>query len=118
MHIKRSITEKIRDFVDMNHRWRSYDKGIIWCWELGRQMREQDPNLAYRASTGELMVLDWKGGVPVDFKNKKKAGTLNYLATWQGLAGKDLDIDTEESIIIFCSLTGVEVTFSEDGWKN
>lgn len=117
MQIKRSITAKIRDFVDMDHRWRSSDKGLIWCWERGRQMSEEDPELASRARNGELMVLGWKGGVPFGFKGKRKEGTLNYLAQWQGLAGKDLDIDTNVSTALVCSLTGVEVVFSEDGWK-
>lgn len=76
----------------MDHRWRNEDKGIIWCWERGRQIGNADPELASRARNGELMVLGWKGGVPLEFKGEKKQGTLNYLAQWQGLAGKDLDI--------------------------
>ena len=117
MQIKRSITENIRDFVDMDHRWRSTDKGLIWCWERGRQMSEEDPELASRARNGELMVLVWKGGVAHGFKGNRKEGTLKYLALWQGLAGKDLDIDTNRSTALVCSLTGVEVVFSEDAWK-
>jgi len=117
MRIKRSITEKIRDFVDMDHRWRGQDKGLIWCWECGRQLSEEDPDLAARAKNGELVVLAWKGGVPADFKGKRKEGTFNYLAEWQGLAGQDLDIDLTAPIPLVCSLTGVEVTFSMDGWK-
>lgn len=117
MKIKRSIAVKIRDFVDMDHRWRNEDKGIIWCWERGRQMSNEDPELASRARKGELMVLGWKGGVPPEFKGKKKEGTLNYLAQWQGLAGKDLDIDTDEPTTLVCSVTGVVVVFSQDGWK-
>lgn len=101
----------------MNHRWRNSDKGLIWCWERGRQMSKEEPELASRARNGELMVLGWKGGVPLGFKSKKKNGSLNYLAEWQGLAGKDLDIDTDVPTTLICSLTGVEVVFSEDGWK-
>jgi hypothetical protein len=117
MQIKRSITAEIRDFVDMDHRWRSEDKGIIWCWERGRQMSKEDPELAEKARNGELMVLGWKGGVPSEFKSKKKEGTLNYLAQWQGLSGKDLNINTDVPTTLVCTATGVEVIFSKDGWK-
>ncbi len=114
MRIKRPITAKIRDFIDMEHRWRDVDNGLIWCWERGRQMSQENPDLATRAKNGELMVLSWKGGVPPTFKGKTKKGTLYYLAQWQGLAGKDLDIDTETPTEIVCSLTGVKVIFSEE----
>ena len=117
MKINRSINTAIRDFVDMDHRWRDSDKGLIWCWERGRIMSRENPGLSERVKNGELVPLNWKGGVPPGFKGKKKPGTLNYLAQWQGLAGKDLDIDTEASITLVCSLTSVEVTFSKDGWK-
>jgi len=63
------------------------------------------------------MVLGWKGGVPPKFKGKMKEGTFYYLAQWQGLAGKDLDIDTEISTTLVCSVTRVKVVFSENGWK-
>lgn len=117
MRIKRSINTPIRDFVDMEHRWRGPDKGLIWCWERGRIMSQENPDLSKRARNGELMPLHWKGGVPPGFKGKQKNGTFQYLAQWQGLAGKDLDIDTEVSITLVCSLSGVKVTFSKDGWK-
>jgi len=117
MKIHRSINEDIRDFISMDHRWRNTDKGLIWCWERGRQMSEENPELASRARNRELMVLGWKGGVPPGFKEKSKSGTLNYLAQWQGLAGKDLDIDTDFPTVLVCSLSGVEITYSQDGYK-
>ncbi len=117
MQVNRSINEEIRDFVSMDHRWRNSDKGLIWCWERGRQMSKEDSELALRARNGELMTLGWKDGVPDKFKGKRKDGTLNYLAQWQGLAGKDLNINTDESIVLVCSSTGVEVTYSKDGGK-
>ncbi len=117
MQVKRSINEEIRDFTSMDHRWRSSDKGLIWCWERGRQMSKEDPESALRARNGELMTLGWKGGVPAEFKSKRKDGTFNYLAQWQGLAGKDLNINTDESIVLVCSSTEVEVTYSRDGSK-
>ena len=76
MKISRSIDEEIRNFIDMDHRWRSSDKGLIWCWERGRQMSIEDPELADRARNGELMVLGWKGGVTQGAKIKSKRGPL------------------------------------------
>lgn len=117
MKIYRSIKEEIRDYVDMDHRWRGSDKGLIWCWERGRQMSTEDPGSAARACNGELMVLGWKGGVAEGIKVKTKQGTFNYLAQWQGLRGDDLDIDTDLKTSKICSSTGVKVTFSKDGFK-
>src|SRR3972149_6682395 len=105
MKIYRSINEPIRDFIDMEHRWRVSDHGLIFCWERGRQISQESPDLAIQAKNGELMILVWRGGVHPGFKGNKKKGTLNYLAQWQGLAGKDLDIDTEAAITIICSKT-------------
>ncbi len=117
MKIYRSIDAPIREFIDMDHRWQKPDKGLIWCWERGRLMSKENSELAKRAKNGELMTLNWKGGVPQGFKGKKKEGTFNYLAQWQGIAGKDLDIDTDTPITLVCSAEGVQVTFSKDGWR-
>lgn len=118
MKIHRSITEPIRPFVDMGHRWRGPDIGLIWCWENGRLLAQENPALALQAQNGELIPLVWKGGVPPDFKSKRKPGALNYLAQWQGLAGKDLNIDIGAPTTLICSKTGVKVKFSKDGWRN
>lgn len=115
MRLHRSINEKIREFIDMDHRWRGSDNGLIWCWERGRQMRNEDPDLATRAKNGELMLLGWRGGVEPGLKLKSKKGSLYYLAQWQGLRGEDLNIDTDQTIALVCSLTGVEVTYSFEG---
>ena len=96
----------------MDHRWRGPDAGLIWCWELGRQRADKEPELAKRVREGALVPLGWKGGVANDTKSKKKSGSLFYLAEWQGLAGKDLDIDTEDDTRLVCLATGVEVTYS------
>ena len=74
MQIKRSINVEIRVFVDMDHRWKSADKGLIWCWERGRQMSEEDPELASEAVDGRLMVLGWKGGVPLPKSTENSEG--------------------------------------------
>ena len=114
MHLESSIQQPIREFVDMDHRWRGPDAGLIWCWERGRQKAAEDPALAVWARKGVLMPLTWKGGVDKDKipKSNKKNGHLFYLAQWQGLAGKDLDIDTDGDTRLICSATGVEVTYS------
>lgn len=114
MKIQRSINEEIRDFEGMDHRWRGTDKGLIWCWERGRQMSIETPELAERAKNGELMVLGWKGGVAAEIKVKSKKGTLNYRAQWQGLRGEDLNIDTDQKIVMVCSQTKVKIEYSMD----
>jgi hypothetical protein len=44
-------------------------------------------------------------------KLDKKPGSLNYLATWQGLRGEDLDIMLEGDQVLVCSRTGQTVVF-------
>jgi len=87
MKITRSIDARIRDYKGRDHRGEQEDKGLIWCWERGRQMAKADPELAERAADGELMILGWRGGVEKPHKKPKKDGTLMYLAQWQGLRG-------------------------------
>ena len=109
--LRRSIKQPIREGLSWSELWEGPDKGLIWCWERGRQDRLAHPDLAARADKGELVPLDWKGGV----RNKleiKKPGTLNYLATWQGLRGEDLDIALQGERIIVCTKTGQAVVFS------
>jgi hypothetical protein len=71
-----------------------------------------EPELAARADKGELIVLAWKGGVVEKLNIETKPGTLQYLATWQGLRGEDLDIALEAERLIVCSKTGQTVAFS------
>jgi hypothetical protein len=111
MKLYRSINEDTREFQGMDHRWSGEDRGLIWCWERGRQMAESDPELSVRAKSGELMVLGWRGGVDAGLKMEKKIGTLQYLAQWQGLANNDLEIETDEAVSKVCSLADIEVTF-------
>ena len=44
----------------------------------------------------------------------EKYGTLNYLAQWQGLRGKDLNIDLSEETELICSKTGMKVIYTGD----
>jgi hypothetical protein len=108
----RSIDEPIRDGLNWAELWMGPDRGLIYCWEHGRQERPGKPELAARADAGELVPLDWKGGVREKSKMEKKLGTFNYLATWQGLRGEDLDLPLSGERAIECTRTGQVVVFS------
>lgn len=112
MIIERSITEPIRHEISQCERWQAADKGLIACWENGRQQTLAYPAIAALARAGELPSLDWKGGVSGPLKSGKKIGTHFYYATWLGLRGENLRIDTETTYIVCCSRFGVTVTFT------
>lgn len=109
--LQRSINEPIREGLGTEERWSGRDRGLVWCWERGRQIRAEEPGLAARAESGELVMLVWKGGVEKKLDVEKKPGSLNYLATWQGLRGVDLDIELQAEHDIVCTKTGQIVTF-------
>ena len=110
--LHRSVDEPIRQPLGFKQRWQGPDNGLILCWETGRRMRKDKPELAAQAENGELVMLTWKGGVDKKLKIETKPGTLNYLATWQGLRGEDLDITLEEEHLIVCTRFGQAVLFS------
>jgi len=112
--IKRSFHEPKRENLSWDERWKGYDRGLIICWEIGREIREKEPELAERAENGELPLLGWKGGVEKKTKKGEKYGTLYYLAQWQGLRGEDLDIDLSQEPELICSKTGMKVIFTGD----
>jgi hypothetical protein len=110
--LHRSIREPIRKNLNWNDRWKSHDNGLIYCWERGRQLRSENPEFAAKADNGELIILWWRGGVEQKLKGKvTKYGTLNYLATWQGLRGEDLDIDMHSERELVCSRFGQAVSY-------
>jgi hypothetical protein len=114
MQIKRSIHEPIRTGLSMEARWKSSDDGLIAAWERGRAMSAEDPELAAKTRAGALVSLPWRGGVPdPPPKTKTKPGTFRYLAMWQGLRGDDLNIDTDAEVVVWCSASGLSVTFSK-----
>ena len=115
--IFRSFKEPIRVGLSWNERWRGRDKGLISCWEVGRELSQKNPELAERARNGELPFSEWKGGVAKETKKKEKYGTLFYLAEWQGLRSEDLDIDLSQETEIICSKTGVKVIYTGDATK-
>lgn len=111
-HIHRSIKKPIRINPTSDEKWRGSDRGLILCWEEGRELGESQPKLAKRALKGELPMLSYKGGVKRNPKKKKKKGSFCYLAQLQGLRGEDLDISLPETYVLKCSRTGVKVYFS------
>jgi hypothetical protein len=122
--ISRSFEEPTRSKdLSWNERWEGHDRGLITCWEVGREMRQKEPELAERAMRGELPPMGWKGGVvpptkeetkEATKKKKKKYGTLSYLAQWQGIRGEDLEIDLSQEIELTCAKTGQKVIFTAD----
>ncbi len=112
--IHRSHKEPKREGLSWDERWKGKDKGLITCWEVGRELREKEPELAFRAEKGELPVLGWKGGVEKKTKKGEKYGTLFYLAQWQGLRGDDLDIDLSQQPELVCTKTGMRVIYTDD----
>jgi hypothetical protein len=110
--LRLSIDQPIREGLSWEKLWLGPDRGLICCWERGRQIRVEESELAARADKGEVIVPAWKGGVEEKLKIETKSGTLKYLATWQGLRGEDLDIALEAERLIMCSKTGQTVVFS------
>ncbi|WP_408733457.1 hypothetical protein [Pseudomonas sp. LS1212] len=117
MIVHRSITTPIRPSLGWFETWQGTDKGLIRCWELGRERALKSPDIAERCQAGELPVLGWKGGVDRQLKKLEKYGALNYLAQWQGLRGEDLLIDPSQEYTLTCSRTGMVVTFTPDRAK-
>ena len=107
--IRRSVREPDRTGLSYDEIWKGPDKALIVCWEVGRQLRGKDPEIATRAAKGELVSLPWKGGtgnleeLAAGKKPSARYGTLRYLAMWQGLRGDDLDIEIEAQITLVCT---------------
>ncbi len=110
--VRRSLLEPIRSGLSWHQIWDAEDRGLIQCWENGRQGLAISLESIEAARRGELPILHWKGGIAGKPKLKKKYGALYYLATWQGMRGEDLLIDLKEEVSIVCTRTGVSVTFT------
>ena len=115
--IQRHIDTPARTGLTRDQLWEAEDKGLIKCWEVGRERAEKFPELAQRCLVGELPVLGWKGGVSRSLKKRDKFGSLKYLAQWQGLRGEDLDVDLNQERTLTCSRTQMVVTFTPDRMK-
>jgi hypothetical protein len=118
MRVQRSKTEPPRANPSWAVRWGTFSAALVTCWERGRELAIQDASLAAAARDGELVPLSWKGGIAPPARSgsapKRKYGSFYYLATWQGLRGDDLDIDTAGSPQRICSRNGTVVTFTDD----
>lgn len=90
------------------------DKGLINAWITGLAKRGDAPELAAKATAGELPVLPFRGGVEAAIKTKTKVGHLLYVAMWQGLRGEDLQVDTDIELSMTCTRTGVPVLYTMD----
>ncbi|MFL1551834.1 hypothetical protein ACI77I_22550 [Pseudomonas sp. D47] len=115
--IQRDFSTPLRPTLSWSETWESDDKGLIKCWETGRELATKRPDLAQAALTHELPPLGWKGGVSRSLKKLEKFGSLNYLAQWQGLRGEHLEIDSEQEVLKTCSRTHMTVTFTPDKTK-
>ena len=94
--------------------WEGPDRGLLCAWARGLEKAGMDFALRDCALRDELPPLAWKGGCDKPLKAGRKSGALHYLATWQGLRGEDLHIDTDAEYQKTCSRTGVIVTFTGD----
>lgn len=112
--IRRAASKPNRKGLSWRKLWEGPDKGLILCWETGRELGRRHPDLAERAKKGELPVLEWKGGVGTKTKKGEKHGALFYLAQWQGLRGEDLDIDPSVETELVCARTGMKVICTAD----
>ena len=117
MIVSRKISDPIRTDLTREELWEASDKGLILCWETGRQLAQLNHDLSALAVAGELPVLGWKGGTDRALKKNSKFGSLRYLAQWQGLRGDDLNIDTSAERTLKCVKTGMSVTFTQDSTK-
>ena len=117
MKVFRSVSEPIRQLKAWDARWAGPDRGLIACWERGREKGNEDSELAQRARDGQLVVLPFKGGVACTIKAEQKFGTHFYLAMWQGLRGEDLNLDTGDELAITCTVTGLTVVYTGDPAK-
>ncbi|SEN53772.1 hypothetical protein SAMN04487857_12113 [Pseudomonas sp. ok272] len=115
--IHRPIDTPSRSGLTRDQLWEADDKGLIKCWEIGRERAGKFPELAQRCLAGELPVLGWKGGVSRSLKKRDKFGSLKYLAQWQGLRGEDLDVDLGQERTLTCSRTQMSVIFTPDRTK-
>ncbi|RZA22970.1 MAG: hypothetical protein EOP02_15595 [Proteobacteria bacterium] len=97
-----------------DERWEGADRGLLCSWSRGVEKARDTPLLSEQALRGELPPLAWKGGADKPIKAGKRVGSLQYLATWQGVRGEPLDIDTDALATLTCSAFKTVVTFTGD----
>lgn len=114
MIIQWSYDKPERKNLSWKEIWLQEDKGLIKNYEVGRNLANKNPELVEKAKKGELPALGYKGGFDRKLKAKTKIGALNYLAQWQALRGENLNIDLNSEVVLTCTKTGIEVTFTMD----
>ncbi|KPW31154.1 MULTISPECIES: hypothetical protein [Pseudomonas syringae group] len=110
--VYRQVTEPLRSGLTHAQIWDAEDKGLIQCWENGREHALLLTEIAEKCRAGQLPILNWKGGVAHKLKQREKFGSLKYLAQWQGLRGEDLNIDLAKEYTLTCAATGMVITFT------
>lgn len=91
--LTRPLKQTVRTGLSVAELWGGPDRGLICCWERGRQKRNEEPDLAKRAEAGELVPLAWQ------------RDSLLYLATWQGLRGEALNLPLDGELTLTCTKT-------------
>ena len=95
------------------------------CHASGKELRNTSPELASRAESGELPVLEFPGGVDAADLTSGRFGSLFYLAQWQGLrdapwnglTGKEKNMSTTQPIGIRCAASDMFTVFIRDATK-
>jgi hypothetical protein len=117
MQLFRASDAPFREGLSWEETWHGSDRGLVKCWENGRTIRSsslpENVTLTENAAAGQLPPLDWIGGVIRPLKSRKY-GSLQYLATLQGIRGEPLEIDTAAQVVLRCSKTGTVVAFTAD----
>lgn len=111
--VSRSAQLPPRQGLSWDEMWGDLPTALISCWDGGREKAAEE-ELAGACRRGELPILPWAGGVERALKSGRKAGSLQYLAMWQGIRGDDLAIDLAAEHVLVCSKTSTKVTFSAD----
>lgn len=114
MIVHRSIAAPPPQPESWDERWGDIERALVCCWLRGIDKAKESPQLAAAAARGELPPLVWRGGVGRQTKALHKIGSLNYLATWQGLRQEDLSVDPGSTPRWTCTRFGVTVTFTGD----
>lgn len=114
MLIERKVDTPPRDGLNWAALWADLPTTLVSCWDRGREKAREDPLLAEACLRGELPLLPWAGGVERKLKSGRRAGSLQYVAMWQGLRGDVLRVDTDGVTWLVCSRTGVRVSCSAD----
>ena len=98
--------------------WRGEDRGLIQAWEIGRRQAQREPDLALKATAGELPASDlFKGGYGKRLEAAFQYGSLHYYCMWLGWRGQDLDVNLATEYPLVCTKTRMGVVYTLDSKK-